>query len=147
VGCAHSPEYSPSKVGAAAPPAIPSSERNALKGFGPGVRTPIGVVACAPKLGMPVILAPFLTNQKSPGGVRSFPISLPFCGASPDVFFQSIRVVICGNDQSGGCGGRQIGDGPDEFVIGEAIRITGDSISEYVALACARRHAAWLAPP
>jgi hypothetical protein len=34
-----------------------------------------------------------------------------------------------------------------EFVIGEAIRITGDSISEYVALARARRHAAWLAPP
>ena len=32
VGCSHSPEYSPSKVGAAAPPAIPSSERNALKG-------------------------------------------------------------------------------------------------------------------
>src|SRR5271165_597700 len=32
VGCAHSPEYSPPKVGAAAPPAIPSSERNALKG-------------------------------------------------------------------------------------------------------------------
>ena len=33
VGCAHSPEYSPSKVGAAAPPAIPSSERTALKGW------------------------------------------------------------------------------------------------------------------
>jgi hypothetical protein len=32
VGCAHSPEYSPSKVGAGAPPAIPSSERKALKG-------------------------------------------------------------------------------------------------------------------
>ena len=32
VGCTHSPEYSPSKVGAAAPPAIPSSERNALNG-------------------------------------------------------------------------------------------------------------------
>ncbi|MEE3499908.1 beta-galactosidase [Acidiphilium acidophilum] len=32
VGWAHSPEYSPSKVGAAAPPAIASSERNALKG-------------------------------------------------------------------------------------------------------------------
>ncbi|MGD0183614.1 MAG: hypothetical protein ABSC25_00005, partial [Roseiarcus sp.] len=28
VGWTHSPEYSPSKVGAAAPPAIPSSERN-----------------------------------------------------------------------------------------------------------------------
>jgi hypothetical protein len=32
VGCTHSPEYSPSKVGASAPPAIPSSERNALNG-------------------------------------------------------------------------------------------------------------------
>ena len=32
VGWAHSPEYSPSNVGATAPPAIPSSERNALKG-------------------------------------------------------------------------------------------------------------------
>ncbi len=32
VGWAHSPEYSPSKVGAATPPAIASSERNALKG-------------------------------------------------------------------------------------------------------------------
>ena len=32
VGCAHSPEYSPPKVGAAAPPAIPSSERNEVNG-------------------------------------------------------------------------------------------------------------------
>ena len=32
VGCTHSPEYSSSKVGAAVPPAIPSSDRNALKG-------------------------------------------------------------------------------------------------------------------